>query len=173
MAAITTDESFKLASEMGKMFGSRTFVRYGGDRVLTHPDLVSGHPYRSVSDPVVPLERAGDPALALVDQAIAVRFPEFASGSDAEMLQLSVDDVLYFGVRRSLQQFGDTVNAAQRLEGLGKGVAPDTEVTILISSTTRSQLPVAFKTAVAGPHLVKGKAERIDVYQMLEQEAET
>ena len=173
VAAITTDESFKAAPEMGKMFGSRIFALYGGDRVPTHPDLVSGHPSRSVKDPVVPLDRVGDPVLARIDQAVPVQILEFGSQSDAEMLQLSVDDVLYLVVRKSLQQFGDTVNAAQRLEGLGKGVAPDTEVTILISSTTRSQLPVEFTRAAVGSHLVKGKAERIDVYQLLEQEAET
>ena len=31
VAAITTDESFKAAPEMGKMFGSRIFVLYGGN----------------------------------------------------------------------------------------------------------------------------------------------
>jgi adenylate cyclase len=67
---------------------------------------------------------------------------------------------------------GDTVNSAQRLEGLGKEVDPDAEVTILISSVTRAQLPVEFKTAAVGSHLVKGKSERIDVYQLLGQEAE-
>ena len=137
------------------------------------PDLLSGQPSRSVKDPAVPLDRVGDPVLARIDQAVPVRFPEFASGSDAEMLQLSVDEVLYLVVRKSLQQFGDTVNAAQRLEDLGKGVASATEVTILISSTTRSQLPVEFTRAAVGSHPVKGKAERIDVYQLLEQEAET
>ncbi len=62
---------------------------------------------------------------------------------------------------------GDTVNTAQRLEALGKEIDPDAEVTILISSTTKAQLPVEFTTAAVGSHLVKGKAERIDVYQLL------
>ena len=108
VAAVTTNELSKLASEMGEMFGSRTFVLYGADRVLAHPDLVSGHPSRSVKDPVVPLDLVGDPVLAHIDQAVPVQFLEFASASDAEMLQLSVDDVLYFVVRKSLHQFGDT-----------------------------------------------------------------
>ncbi len=67
---------------------------------------------------------------------------------------------------------GDTVNTAQRLEALGKEVDPDAEVTILISATTRAQLPVELTTVAAGSHLVEGKAERIDVYQLLGQEAE-
>ncbi len=108
VAAVTTNELSKLASEMGEMFGSRIFVLYGGDRVLAHPNLVSKHPDRSVKDPVVPLDRVGDPVLARIDQAVPVQFLEFSSQSDAEILQLSVDDVLYFVVRKSLQQFGDT-----------------------------------------------------------------
>ena len=108
VAAVTTSELSKLASEMGEMFESRIFVLYGGDRVLAHPDLVSGHPSRSVKDPVVPLDWVGDPVLARIDQAVPVQFLEFTSQSDAEMLQLSVNDVLYFVVRKSLQQFGDT-----------------------------------------------------------------
>ncbi len=108
VAAVTTNELSKFASEMGKMFGSRIFVLYGADRVLAHPDLVSGHPSRSVKDPLVPLDRVGDPVLARIDQAVPVQFLEFTSQSDAEMLQLSVNDVLYFVVRKSLRQFGDT-----------------------------------------------------------------
>ncbi len=108
VAAVTTNELSKLTSEMGEMFGSRTFVLYGGDRVLAHPELISGHPSRSVNDPVVPLDRVGDPVLARIDQAVPVQFLEIASQSNAEVLQLSVDDVLYFVVRRSLRQFGDT-----------------------------------------------------------------
>ena len=56
---------------------------------------------------------------------------------------------------------GDTVITAQRLEGLGKEVDPDAEGMILISSTTRAQLPVEFKSAAVGSYLVKGKSETI------------
>ena len=108
VAAITTNELSKLASEMGEMFGGRTFVLFGADRVLAHPDLVSSHPSRSVKDPVVPLDRVGDPVLARMDQAVPIRVLGFASPGDAEMLQLSVDGVLYFVLRKSLRQFGDT-----------------------------------------------------------------
>jgi adenylate cyclase len=108
VAAVTTNELSKLASEMGEMFGSRTFVLYGGDRVLAHPNLASDHPGRSVEDPVVPLDLVGDRVLARIDQAVPVQFLEFASESDAEALQISVDNVLYFVLRQSLHQFGDT-----------------------------------------------------------------
>ncbi len=78
VAAVTTNELSKLASEMGEMFGGLIFILYGGDRVLAHPELISGHPSRSVKDPVVPLDRVGDPVLARIDQAVPVQFLEFA-----------------------------------------------------------------------------------------------
>ncbi len=56
--------------------------------------------------------------------------------------------------------------------GLGKEVGPGAEVTILISSTTRAQLPVEFTMAAVGSHLVKCRSERIDVQQLLGPEAE-
>ncbi len=78
----------------------------------------------------------------------------------------------YTASRVNYTVVGDTVNTAPRLEGLGKEVDPDAEVTILISSTTRAQLPGEFTTVAAGSHLVKGRSERIDVYQLLGQETE-
>ena len=62
---------------------------------------------------------------------------------------------------------GDTVNTAQRLEALGKEVDPDAEVTILISSATKTQLPSEFATTPAGFYQVKGKSEEIDVYRLV------
>ena len=39
---------------------------------------------------------------------------------------------------------GDTVNTTQRLESLGKEIAPDDEVVILISEATLNRLPAEF-----------------------------
>jgi adenylate cyclase len=108
VAAVTTNELSKLASELGEMFGSRTFVLYGGDRVLAHPDLVSEHPSRSVNDPAVPLDLVGDRVLARIDRAVPVQFVELDRDSGAEVLQLTVDNVLYFVLKQTLHQYGDT-----------------------------------------------------------------
>ncbi len=54
---------------------------------------------------------------------------------------------------------GDTVNTAQRLESLGKEVAPDAEVCILISASVRARLPEDVPTELAGCFHVKGKEQ--------------
>ncbi len=108
VAAVTTKELSKLASEMGEMFGSRTFILYGEDRVLAHPDLVSNQPSRSVIDPVVPLDLVGDRVLARIDRAVPIQIVEFDGESSTEALQLTVDNVLYFVLKQTLHQYGDT-----------------------------------------------------------------
>ena len=62
---------------------------------------------------------------------------------------------------------GDTVNTTQRLEALGKEVAPDDEVTVLISETTRNALPDDFEVEPAGSFQVKGREEPVSVYRLL------
>ena len=63
---------------------------------------------------------------------------------------------------------GDTVNAAQRLEGLGKQLDQGDEVTILISNATAERLDDGFALEPAGSFAVKGKSEDIAVYRLLE-----
>ncbi len=63
---------------------------------------------------------------------------------------------------------GDTVNAAQRLESLGKTVDPDAEVIVLISREVLEALPYGFEVIDRGAHLVKGKHEALDVNQLVE-----
>ena len=108
VAAITTKELSDLTSELGEMFGSRTFILYGEDRVLAHPNLASGHPSRSVDDPAVPLDQVGDRVLASIDQAVPTQIVDLAPESDARLLQLTVDNVKYFVLKQTLRQYGDT-----------------------------------------------------------------
>ena len=62
---------------------------------------------------------------------------------------------------------GDTVNTTQRLESLGKEVAPDDEFIVLLSGSTRDALPDEFNTSPAGSFLVKGKEKPVSVHQLL------
>jgi adenylate cyclase len=62
---------------------------------------------------------------------------------------------------------GDTVNATQRLESLGKVVDPDAESITLISRNIHEMLPGGFRCISRGTHLVKGKHEGLDVYQLI------
>ena len=62
---------------------------------------------------------------------------------------------------------GDAVNATQRLESLGKTVEPDAESITLVSQEISAALPPGFQLISRGKHLVKGKAEGLDVYQLV------
>ena len=62
---------------------------------------------------------------------------------------------------------GDAVNATQRLESLGKSVDPDAESITLVSRTVFDALPHGFDLVSRGSHVVKGKHERLEVYQLL------
>ena len=62
---------------------------------------------------------------------------------------------------------GDAVNATQRLESLGKSVDPDAEAITLVSRTVFEALPDGFDFVSRGSHLVKGKHDSLEVYQLL------
>jgi len=62
---------------------------------------------------------------------------------------------------------GDTVNTTQRLESLGKEIAPHDEVIVLMSETTASRLPSEFRTEPAGSFQVKGRLEPVSVHQLI------
>jgi len=59
---------------------------------------------------------------------------------------------------------GDTVNISQRLQELGKLVAPDAETVIVISGETASRLDERFETKPAGEHRLRGRGEATAVY---------
>jgi adenylate cyclase len=60
---------------------------------------------------------------------------------------------------------GDAVNATQRLESLGKTVNPDAEAIVLVSGDIVAAAP-GFRFVERGAHLVKGKQQSLDVYQL-------
>ena len=60
---------------------------------------------------------------------------------------------------------GDAVNATQRLESLGKTVSPDAEAIVLVSREVAAAAP-GFRFVERGAHLVKGKEQSLDVYQL-------
>ena len=59
---------------------------------------------------------------------------------------------------------GDTVNVSQRLQELGKLVAPDEETAIVISGETASRLDERFTLTSAGKHRLRGRGEAIEVF---------
>lgn len=59
---------------------------------------------------------------------------------------------------------GDTVNVSQRLQGLGKVLAPDAVTTIAVSAETASRLDERFEIMPAGRHRLRGRGETIEVF---------
>ena len=59
---------------------------------------------------------------------------------------------------------GDTVNVSQRLQGLGKVLAPDAATTIAVSAETASRLGGRFETIPSGKHRLRGRGEAIEVF---------
>jgi adenylate cyclase len=59
---------------------------------------------------------------------------------------------------------GDTVNVSQRLQGLGKTLAPDAATTIAISAETASRLDERFEVVPSGQHRLRGRGEAIEVF---------
>lgn len=59
---------------------------------------------------------------------------------------------------------GDTVNVSQRLQELGKLVAPDAETAIVISGETAGRLDERADLVDAGRHHLRGRGEAIEVF---------
>jgi len=62
---------------------------------------------------------------------------------------------------------GDTVNTAQRMEGLGKEVAPDDEIVVLASETVVAAMTLDVKRESVGAFKVKGKTEPVQVFRVI------
>jgi adenylate cyclase len=58
------------------------------------------------------------------------------------------------------------VNVSQRLQELGKLIAPDAATSITISGETASRLDERFETILAGEHRLRGRGEAIQVFQV-------
>lgn len=62
---------------------------------------------------------------------------------------------------------GDTVNVAQRLQEAGKRIGNvSNEVNILLSGAVRDSLRGHFELGTVGPHKLRGRAERVEVYAL-------
>ncbi|MER9119097.1 adenylate/guanylate cyclase domain-containing protein [Mesorhizobium sp. M0954] len=61
---------------------------------------------------------------------------------------------------------GDTVNISQRLQELGKLLAPDAATAIAISGEAVSRLDEKFETIPAGRHRLRGRGEATEVFQL-------
>jgi class 3 adenylate cyclase len=69
---------------------------------------------------------------------------------------------------------GDTVNVAQRLEGLGKELGTrDTETAILLSGETAALLDARYEVRALGDHQLRGRHTATEVFELLSAPART
>jgi len=59
---------------------------------------------------------------------------------------------------------GDTVNISQRLQDIGRLLAPDAPVVIAVSGETASRLDERFEVTPAGKHRLRGRGEATEVF---------
>ena len=68
--------------------------------------------------------------------------------------------------RVNYTMIGDTVNIAQRLEALGKQVAPDADVAVLLSAATKSALDPDCAVEPLGAFVLRGREAPLEVYRL-------
>jgi len=61
---------------------------------------------------------------------------------------------------------GDTVNAANRLESLGRELLPDAEVAVLLSAATVAALPIRLQVVSLGHHILRGRDAPTEVFTL-------
>lgn len=66
---------------------------------------------------------------------------------------------------------GDTVNAASRLENLGREIDPDAEVCLLVSDEVAFDLPQSIRQEPLGPRQVPGRREPLNVVRLFPKSA--
>lgn len=142
-----------------------TIDKYIGDAVMAFwgaPDSVDDAPVRAARAAIA-IRYAID---ADNDERIAAGFAPVRIRIGIHSGPLIVGDI---GApnRINYTVVGDVVNAAQRLEALGKEVGPDAESIVLLSDTTRSGLGDQFTVIHAGRFKVKGRREELDVFRLL------
>ena len=122
--------------------------------------------------------RMDNPAAAACRAAIAIRTALAADNerrTEAGLAPVRVRIGIHMGTvvvgdigapnRINYTIVGDAVNAAQRLESLGKTINPDAEAIVMVSREVAEAAP-GFRFVECGAHLVKGKQQSLDVYQL-------
>ncbi len=142
-----------------------TVDKYIGDSLMAFwgaPETLTDH-----------AERACRAALAIADASEADNRDRAAHGLPPVRLRIGLHTgtvvVGNIGTaeRMNYTIVGDTVNAGNRIESLGRTVRdPGGPTVILISERTRAQLRAAFLTESIGTHALRGRSESLTIYRL-------
>jgi class 3 adenylate cyclase len=102
--------------------------------------------------------------LAELAALLNAHFTDLAEAIEAE--EGTLDKYIGAPGRVNYTLIGDTVNIAQRLEGLGKEVSPDAEIAIQISADTKATLEGDFAVQSVGQYQLRGQPAPLGVYQL-------
>lgn len=139
-----------------------TVDKFLGDGVMAFfgaPDRLKGHGAAAVRAAIAIRE-----ALKADNQAAAENgLPELHVRIGIHTGRVIVGDI-GAADRVNYTIIGDTVNVSQRLQGLGKLLAPDAETAIVISGETASRLDERYPLVESGRHHLRGRGEPVEVF---------
>jgi adenylate cyclase len=70
------------------------------------------------------------------------------------------------GARMNFTVVGDNVNVAERLQSLGKTVAPDDVVVVLLSAATADAIAGSMPLISIGPRPIRGRGAPVEVFRL-------
>ena len=107
-AVISMPVLSRAMTDIGDSYGATAFILYGQDRVLAHPALVSPHPDLSPENPVVRLDRVGDPVLSAIPEARALGGFERLRAEGIEVLSVESNGKTYGVFLKTIATYGST-----------------------------------------------------------------
>lgn len=107
-AAVTMNELSGLMAKLGNIFGNTTFLMYGDDKVLAHPNLVTRSISRTASEPAIPVERIGDSVISALGNAVPSNLADLSSFADVRFSELEADGKKYYVLQKPVRQYGET-----------------------------------------------------------------
>ncbi|HEY6632320.1 MAG TPA: adenylate/guanylate cyclase domain-containing protein [Rhizobiaceae bacterium] len=139
-----------------------TVDKFLGDGMMAFfgaPDRLKGHAAAAVRAAVqIRADLAADNLSALNDGHPALRIRVGIHTGPVIVGNIGASDRVNYTI------IGDTVNVSQRLQGIGKELAPEAATTIAISAETASRLDERFEILPAGRHRLRGRGEPIEVF---------
>ncbi len=139
-----------------------TVDKFLGDGMMAFfgaPDRLKGHAAAAVRAAAqIREELAADNREAVLDGHPALRVRIGIHTGPVIVGNIGASDRVNYTI------IGDTVNVSQRLQGLGKELAPEAATTIAASAETASRLDERFEIMPAGRHRLRGRGEPIEVF---------